>query len=244
MHDAWTQHSGEAQFLLIDMGRAFARFRPPVDGSDNYSTLIRCLMTNQLLDRIAIASLNYECILEGAAERWGVEVGYGSGGRPANSLVVLKPHGSCNLFPPDSMVKFTRVRMVNTHIYYDGPLEWVYLDDVELRYAAHETMPSAMCLYAPGKHAPVAPSWVEQVRQAWRAVASSADAVAVIGVRPVWEDAHVWDPVIESGADIWYIGDDLSYAALANKVAGQITHLGRTFDEGIGPLCRLVDSFS
>lgn len=240
MHDAWTNHSAQTQALLIDMGRAFARFQPPADGSDHYSTLIRGVLATRLLSRCVIASINYDCILELAASRLGVPVGYASTGRPANGLVVIKPHGSCNLLPPRGL-HVTSSSFVSVGAYYEGPLEPRSLDELENLYAVEDySFPPAMSLYAPGKHTPVAPSWVERSRREWRRVGLAANAVAVIGVRPIWDDSHVWEPVIESHADIWYIGGDADYADLATRARRNVLHLGRTFDEGIGPLNRLL----
>jgi hypothetical protein len=240
MNDAWTRHSEPTQALLIDMGRAFALFRPPMDGSDHYTTLVRSVVANRLLARCVIGSLNYECIFELAANRLGVPIGYGRGHRPSKGLVVLKPHGSCNLLPPRQL-HVTSSSFVEVGAYYDGPLEPRQLDELEAFYTVEDySFPPAMSLYAPGKRTPVAPGWVDRQRQEWRAAALSADAIAVIGVRPIWDDAHVWDPVIKSRADLWYIGGGSEHKDLTAKVGRNVLHLGQTFDEGVGPLVRLL----
>ena len=134
----------------------------------------------------------------------------------------------------------TNVTMVNVTTYYEGQLEPRRLDEIDAYYEDGPSIPPAMSLYAPGKTSPVAPAWVDRTRKEWGAVARSANAVAVIGVRPIWDDAHIWDPVIASPSDIWYVGDDISHGELAKKTNRSVMHLGRTFDEGIGPLCRLL----
>jgi hypothetical protein len=239
MHDAWTNYSREVQALLIDMGRAFVRFEPPADGSDYYSTLVRGLLENQLLTRCAIASLNYECVLEQAAIQLGAAVGYQRAGQPTNGLVVLKPHGSCNLLPPRGL-QVTNSSFVGVGSYYEGPLEPRRLDEIEALYAADYSFPPAMSLYAPGKNTPVGASWVNRARKEWRGVAVNADVVAVIGVRPIWADAHIWDPVLQSHAAIWYIGGDPERSDLAAKASRDVLHLGRTFDEGVDRLNRML----
>lgn len=239
MHDAWAEGSYQVQLLLIDMGRAFARFQPPTDRSDHYSTLVRAVISNRLLNRCVVASLNYDCILEEAAMRLGLPVGYTRHGRPTNGLVVLKPHGSCNLLPP-SGIQLINVSMVHAGSYYEGPLEPRRLDELDHLYDSGYSMPPAISLYAPGKKTPVAQGWVDGCRQEWRAVALSAHAIAVIGVRPNWDDAHIWQPIIESRAHVWYIGGVVDYEALQQKAGRTVMHLGKTFDEGIGPLTRLL----
>jgi hypothetical protein len=237
MHDAWTNASGQVQGLLIDMGRAFARFRPPGDGSDHYTRLLRGMITNRLLGRCVIASLNYDCIFEVAAANLGVAAVYERGTRPANSVLVLKPHGSCNLLPAIGNNEF-HVRFEKVGAYYEGDVAAIELEQIE--QLPGDAFPPAMSLYAPGKHTPVAATWVDRARQAWRGIAVSANAVAVIGVQPIWDDAHAWDPVIASRADIWYVGDVDSHRALEDRSGRRVMHLGRTFDEGIGPLGRLL----
>jgi hypothetical protein len=239
MYDAWTNYSAQVQGLLIDMGRAFARFRPPGDGSDHYTALVRGLIADRLLGRCVIASLNYDCILEEAATALGPGVVYGRTGRPTNGLVVLKPHGSCNLLP-DRRLDGAIIRMENVHTYYEGKLEPRRLDEIDAYYESGPAIPPAMSLYAPGKDTPVAPKWVDRSRSEWRAVALAANAVAVIGVRPIWDDAHIWDPVIGSRADLWYIGDAESHRDLEDRAGRRVIHLARTFSEGLGPLGRLM----
>jgi hypothetical protein len=130
--------------------------------------------------------------------------------------------------------------MVHVGSYYDGPLEARPLDELDALYESGYSMPPAMSLYAPGKDTPVARSWVDRCRQEWRAVSLSAQAIAIIGVRPNWDDAHIWDPVIASRAHVWYIGGSDDYRDLQLKAGRDVMHLGHTFAEGVGPLSRLL----
>jgi hypothetical protein len=233
MNEAWSNYGEEVQSLLVDMGRAFASFKPPDDGTDFYTLLITGLIANRLIDETVFASLNYECILEQAGERLGLTVGYGSRGRPAKALVVLKPHGSCNLVPDTGTNVFQNIRIVGaggSSQYFAGPVKAVPLHDIE--QLTHGSFPPAMSLYAPGKHTPVALDWVNRVREEWRILAVGCQTIAIIGVRPIWADAHLWEPVIESKARVMYIGAAHDHAQLVTKLDRGVEHVGHTFDEG------------
>lgn len=237
MYEAWTNYSEQTQNMLIDMARAFARFKLPADGSDLYTSLLRGLVANRLLDRTVFSSLNYECLLEQAGGTLGLPVGYWSTGRPVNALVILKPHGSCNLLPDTGTNVFHNIRITTaggSSQYFAGPVKPVPLDEIER--LTHNSLPPAMSLYAPGKHTPVALDWVNKVRDEWRDVAVGCQTIAIIGVRPIWADAHLWEPVIESKARVLYIGGTADHATLVKKLTRDVEHVGRTFVEGIRPL--------
>lgn len=233
MHDAWTTYSDHTQNLLIDMARAFARFKPPSDASDLYTRLLRGLVANRQMNDTVFVSLNYECILELAGVALELQVDYGSKSRP-NAVVILKPHGSCNLLPDMGSNIVRNVQMTGVGQFFEGPVKPVPLADVQ--DLAHNSIPPAMALYAPGKPAPVAKAWIDATRSEWRRLAADCVVIAIIGVRPIWADTHLWEPVISSSARVWYIGGKADYEELALKLDGRVDHLGETFDKGIGPL--------
>jgi hypothetical protein len=233
MYEAWMNYSDTVQDLLVDMARAFAAFKPPSDGSDLYTLLLRSLIANRVLGQTVFASLNYECVLDQAAWNLGLPVSYTSRGRQKGAVVVLKPHGSCNLLPDTGTNVFEDIRFSNVGHYFEGPVAPVPLARIE--QLEHGSLPPAMSLYAPGKHTPVAHEWVARVRDEWRKAAIGSYAIAVIGVRPIWDDTHIWQPIIESKAHVWYVGGDADHQTLVARVT-RSEHLGRTFDEAISPL--------
>lgn len=62
----------------------------------------------------------------------------------------------------------------------------------------------------------------------------------IIGARPLFADTHIWDPIIASEAEVWYIGgaSDESYSELKSRVRHRLIHIADRFIQGLGPLAR------
>lgn len=240
MSQAWASGTIEVQALLVDIGKAFAGFEPIPGGRNRYAELLKTMSTNRLIDRTVVATLNYECLLELSATQLGLSVDYELGRRNAGYLQLLKPHGSCNFLLPQN-IKFINSTMSGVGQYYEGPVEAVWPPSKAVAYfASGQSMPAAMSLFAPGKPTPVAKGLVDNLRKAWREACQSAEVIAIIGVRPIWADAHVWDPIIASRSDVWYVGDDQSCGAIQARFDRTILLLGHTFEDAIGPMSRLL----
>jgi hypothetical protein len=63
-----------------------------------------------------------------------------------------------------------------------------------------------MSLFVGTKHSPINPEFLAKMRDNWRQWALSADVIVIVGAQPYFQDAHIWDPIVESGASVWYIG--------------------------------------
>lgn len=123
--------------------------------------------------------------------------------------------------------------------YYQGPLAVVDPDQVGSLYPDPPSMPPAISIYEPEKSSPVGSEVIQTVRDNWREVASSADLVICIGARPVKQDSHIWDPIIESKADVWFVGGkDSDFGRLAWTLGDRMTHLADYFDDGVPEIQR------
>ena len=223
MADLWAVSSAGSSQLLIDMALYFSSFDPsPAHQKDCYSRLLRALKVNGLIRTTAFATLNYECILDVCANRQGLQLAYLGPSPPRNNLLIWKLHGACNLLPALPIWDLT-VQLVNptTQSYYDGPVEPVNLVELRRRYSAGYALPPAMSLFAPGKPTPVATSFIDETRRQWAEWVRHATAVVVIGVRPVLADTHLWQPIISSKAQVWWIGtaSGLDYDILSDQLS-------------------------
>jgi hypothetical protein len=231
MIELWNRADSQVQMAIIDMARYFALFRPPADASDSYSSLVRTLRDGGLLPALAVASLNYECLLELAAGGAGVPVTYAANGRPPGSLLMWKPHGSCNLVPP---LEIYNSSFKNTANYYEGPLNALHPDEVLAKYSAGYSLPPAMSLYAPGKPTPVAAQFVDQARKEWGQWARSAQYVTVIGAAPNLADGHIWAPILEGSSAVWYVGgEERDFADFKEALGPRLTNLGRRISDAL-----------
>lgn len=222
------------------MGRFFAQFTPPEDGSDCYYRLVRSLIANRLAPRTACATLNYECVLDVAANKAGLAVAYaGPGDPPPGNLVIWKLHGACNLLPPAMFYNFSMVLGHHSTGYYDGEMRQLRLEEVLAEYDNGYALPPAMCLYAPGKPIRLATTLLKQIRGHWASWVARCDVVVVIGARAWLADNHVWDPIAESKARVWWIGGtDGDFDALAARIDSGIDHVGDYFEDSMPTLLR------
>jgi hypothetical protein len=240
MAHLWTSELPGTDQLLIEMAIYFSQFEPPVDGSDCYSRLIWLLKQQDLIPNIAFASLNYECCLDVAANRLGFRLTHLSEATLPSNVVIWKPHGACNLLPQAEVYDIKFIAGERVPGYYEGPLRAVDPAQVRHIYARRYSLPPAMSLFAPGKPTPVAKRSVSETRRHWTDWVESADIVIIIGARPLFADTHIWDPIIASGAEIWYIGgaSDESYSELKSRVHHRLIHIADRFIQGFGPLAR------
>jgi hypothetical protein len=246
MYDLWNSGSNDTSQLLIDTAIFFSQFRAPADGSDCYSKLVRTLKNLDLIPRTGVVSLNYECTLEIAANNCGLGLTIlGERPAPAN-LIVWKPHGSCNFLPHVGVWNLTIVLPGGLSGYYDGPFEVLAPTEVRRRYERGYALPPAMSLFAPGKHTPVATEFVSQIRQQWAQWVASVDVVVIIGVRPIAEDGHIWDPVIHSGCEVWHIGDtnDPAFRQFSTRARGRVESLGNRFEPSLNELISRLRLFA
>jgi hypothetical protein len=236
MHELWSRADRTVQAALIDMGRYFCAFRPPEDGSSSYGTLVRTLRDSRLLPQTGIATLNYDCLIELSAEQQGVGVSYANLGRPPDNLLLWKPHGSCNFM---SKIEIYGSGFVGTANYYEGPIEALHPDQVLDKFDRDYSLPPAMSLFAPGKPTPVAAQFVGETRAEWSDWARASKYIAVIGAAPYLADDHIWTPILEGGADVWYVGgDDRDFASFRLELGSRLTVLGRRFSDAVAPIAR------
>jgi hypothetical protein len=236
MAELWDNQLNIGTQLIIEMAIYFSRFDPPPDGLDCYSRLIWRLKQSGLILNTRIATLNYECVLDVAASRLGLKLTYLSDVVLPDNITMWKPHGACNLIPN---AEVHSLNLVGKNI-YDGPLRGVDLPEVPRLYNTGYALPPAMSLFAPGKPTPVASTWVDETRRQWADWVQGADVVAIIGARPLFEDGHIWDPIINSSAEVWYIGgsSDSNYQIFKSQLGPRLTHLADRFVSGFGPLAR------
>jgi hypothetical protein len=222
--------------LLIDAGDYFAGFHPTIPNEyGEYTRLIRILNKHQLISRTTVASLNYERMIEEAAFFEGLTVFCEPVLDRTKRLVVLKPHGGWNFIYATPGVNVQGLVSVGSQHIYDGPVRRV---DEHLEAALSwrtSGIPSAMSLFAPGKHSPVAPEYIQERRTDWASAARSASLIICIGVHPNPQDEHIWEPIKDSKADVWYIGGESPFRPYEDfqfQLGPRFSHLASTFDVG------------
>jgi hypothetical protein len=255
MSNLWANQGTRMQRLLIDMALYFTRFR--LAGANCYSLLLDLLFDARRDIGVVFATLNYECLLEEATFRAGASVHSlwrvmpGHGGRRV--VRILKPHGSCNYLAPmtrnikDSTMADVGVAYFASEVPDPSDLEIVSIDEVIDIYATNGlTIPPAISLYEPTKHSPVGGGLIQKVREDWAALVAEADVVLSIGARPVEQDGHIWDAIIESSnAPVWFVGgQDEDYGRRAWQLGDRMHYLGFTFKQSLASIGERLDNLS
>lgn len=228
----WSQQPDDMVDLLNDMGRYFIQFEPVLGKPTRYAELLFILRSKNLLASCAFASLNYECIFEIAALRLGLGVVFNPSPPRPDIVWVVKPHGSSNFLPVwEPQGSGNVVKVQGSGQIYDGPIA-KSIEAARQRYAGNYFLPPIMSLFAPGKLTPSARGFIETIRKQWRDYVVGSDYIAIIGCRPNLADGHVWDPILESRAEVWYLsGPEPDYREFAHRLGGRLHNLGTLFDD-------------
>ncbi len=204
----WERRDQRAQVLISDMAIYFTRFEPG-GMQDSYSRLLKLLILRNLLGRSTFATLNYDCIFEYAANRLGLGVNYHGRRGTAQTVPVIKPHGSCNFVMRGlgTDIVMEDVVMSGMGAFYEGPIQARPPREIPALYSKGPSMPPAISLYCPGKPSPMAPTFLARLRSRWQEACEAADVVVVIGARVVLDDQHVWGHLLKNKCEVWYVGE-------------------------------------
>jgi hypothetical protein len=226
----------EAQNALLDMSVYFTRYRL-LPGTNRYLSLLMFLRSyGSAVEQLSIGSLNYETLLEHSLTRANVPCFYAGWADAGPGYVrVIKPHGSCNFVPDFGGAVIQGISFSNVGVALAGAnVKVVHLDEVEQEVRT-TGFPSVMSLYAPGKKDVVCPEFGGRLRAEWVSAVGAAEAIVVIGARPMLEsDHHIWDSILASQARIALIGGE--FDCLQEKVGDRLTPLGEKFEDGLDPL--------
>lgn len=227
---------------------AIARFLAQFDpcATSAYSALIEAIEPH--IRHTEFASLNYDVMLERAAQarEWGVD--YGLGQRIARTVKVIKPHGSAN-FLPKRMGSFHNVSVVGTGSVFDGdipcdtPLGFLEIAEWISSLNDGDIYTPVMSAYAKGKWTPVGARLVTEQRVRWEASAQRSVVVIVVGVAVNPEDEHIWQPLARTNAPVYYVdpnpGPFFEWAA-KERVGKRSIHLGERFGDSIESIAAVI----
>ncbi len=213
--------------LMQDLAVFFSIFGVADSGDNLYSALLGRASGRK---DILWSTLNYECILETAAAR-SKRISYF--GEPeetdASSVPVWKLHGSCNF--KVTGLEATRGVSFGTGVVFGGGIEPINPGAVRAHYKGNTALYPAMALYAAGKAIAMSPAPIVGAQQRWAAHVLRADRVLVIGVHPNVGDAHIWESVARTDADLAYVGGQSSFEQWRDnhRIRKASRHLGATW---------------
>ncbi len=228
-----------------DVAHFFSRFSLEGKGKDLYSRLLAFLESRHLLTAATFASLNYECLLELAAEGLGLSVNYFTRESDPAALQVLKLHGSCN-FITDELSQW-RPHLSSPGFHIGARLNTLPLRnlhkalDAKLRESVHgRYFYPILSLYAVGKDNHIATEKIQAFRNAWINEVAQATHLAIVGVRFTPADTHITDPVRDTASPtVLYIGSTADFEGW-QRINPNCRHLGETWEESFDQLCQCL----
>jgi hypothetical protein len=237
------KHGHSVGPLMRMMTEYFATFALDDTGADLYSLLLRGLGRD--LGHILFSSLNYECLFELAASGLGFQNAYNDDvPLPAGAVRLWKLHGSCNFIPDPSSIAvagegvsydFTGVQF-NPTIIPVSPKE-------AIAHVRQSGLYAAMCLYTVHKPIQIAAGLIEGFQHEWAATVRRAAQVVVIGTRPHDEDRHLWEPLAETRAELYFVGSEDSFndwVSRSGRAAAKSHFVAERFEEAVAEISRLL----
>ena len=229
MHEVIDNHSFSIAPLMQHMGIFFSRFNLYNDKPNYYKSLVSHIKNESLLDQTVFSSLNYECLLEIAFSQKGIQINYFD--EPSdNSASIFKLHGSCNF--KSNNIQASRGVQFSSGVSFEGGIQIIQPREVPRVFKGNTGLYPAMCLYAKNKPLAIAPSQIKEAQKKWKDITEKADKVFIIGVKPNVEDKHIWEPLANSEAHLYYVGleEDFSNWTTEHR-SNNHTYLGSTWEK-------------
>lgn len=199
MSEYFIKSDGNVASLQLAIGKYLASFTPRPTNI-YFDLLAACNLTDTVF-----ASLNYDTLLEECILTRRRKIEYSLSIRPHHTRVV-KPHGSSNFWPdfPIGMISRSSFTGVGTDI--DAPIKPLPPNQSRARYQIEDSFSPCMSMYAPSKRVKTSPAFVLRQQNFFSEAAKLASQIFVIGVRVHPEDAHIWDALTRSNAELHYFG--------------------------------------
>ena|GEM_PF-1095690 len=238
----YEQYSMSIAELMQELAVYLIQFRP-YSGASLYCRLVRTLQTNNLIEHVLFSTLNYDCILEFSLLNQGIPISYFPGGQNDKGVPVWKLHGSCNMFSSD--IQAAPGILYARGVIFEGRLQ-AYIDrGTVIENCLNTALAPAMCLYMKGKPLQISPSVIKYLQEAWRDAVAKSDVVCCIGVNPLPEDDHIWNPLAETTANLYCIGNERAFTNwIKNNRKGASEFIASRFNTGFHELERRLVKYA
>ncbi len=232
----YEQYSQAIASLMKDMAVYFIQLRP-FSNTSLYNYLIEKMIDDEILGEFLFSTLNYDCILEFSLMNERKKISYWDFG-DENAIPVWKLHGSSNWF--SHQIKATSGVTFTKGVSFDGGLEaFLDINDVIEKCIVNQGLYPAMSLFMKGKPVQIAPSIISQQQEKWSENVLNAKSISCIGVNPLPEDNHIWEPISKTVAKLYFIGDELAFRNWIKKYRkNESIFIERYFNTGISRLIK------
>lgn len=242
MKELWDSGSHDTSALMRCMADYFARFRP-LPGSA-YHRLLEHLNARDAFRGTYFSTLNYDCLLEYAGRQFAPTIQYFSADATDDiALTVWKILGSCNFLPKSVSGASSRISYAASAVKWDGKINVVDAAQVG-PFVAESAFYPAMAVFMEGKPVHSHQSRITQLQSRWADAVLRAGTVGIIGVSLNEADAHVWQPLAKTDAELVVIGNRNEYEGWAKaRRAGKSTRIvGHRFARDLGAFAEAFSS--
>jgi hypothetical protein len=152
----------------------------------------------------ALATLNYERLLELSLLSTGVQPVVWNTDGQENSIELCLPHGCCHIFCESVKGTSQGVSFSGVDVTTDGPVR-VIPNPQEFNSRINEdAFPPVMSYFQPDKATTSGMSFINGQRERWKQLVASAAVIGIIGVRVRSSDSHIWDALQHTKAKLVY----------------------------------------
>jgi hypothetical protein len=242
----WTDGTAERfkSHLLWHAAWFFDSFRIVAPERCAYVSLARHYLGLGILENVVFASLNYDTLFEQAFIAMGVRVrGWGSENGVPKAWFV-KPHGSANYLPDQSVEVVVGELTGNVQIHsasyaYAQPSHVACSSPTPLKMSQSLLHP-VMAHYNKEKTLRAGGDLIETSRKEWDELARRARLAVIIGVMPTESDEVIWKPLRESSAKILFVNPSVADCQKVAQLRTNVETAQLGFSEALGLIQRAV----
>lgn len=220
-----------------DMARFFSIFTNGRLSDNSYYQFATRYLRPLTSREIALATVNYDCLIEKAIEIAGTKVAYLL---EHEGILLLKIHGSCSFIPVHNVKIGGEYRQFGGH--FDSSLRVVPTNLVDREIRRQKVQP-AMRLFTKKKDILVGGTLLGQMLKEFQSTVAEARLVCVVGVRPNPDDVHIWDHLRDAKGKVFLLSPDDSCGEWIKRFReGKDSQFHKArFADGYGRLCEEID---
>ena len=233
MEEVWKKYSQNIPALMQDMASYFSQFNVTDPNINLYSKIINEIKRKKLLGSTLISTVNYDCLIEGAASKNGLAIAYFD--KPNNTnLALIKLHGSCNFIPKN--MSATRGVSYTAGVTFDAGIEPVQPNKVASFCRSNTVLYPAMAIYTKDKPLQIASTTITNLQKYWQKETKHADKIFTIGIYPNLEDKHIWSFISQTEGEIFYCGNESGFNKWQKQTKRNDCYITKNFGNSISTI--------
>ena len=206
-----------------------------------YSRLFSKLKT--FSNRIAIATLNYDLLIEHSLSHHRISFDYNNQGE---GVPLMKIHGSSNFLPELGNLHLSGNVMVNCGTFVEGLNTNAVSSAEEVKSWCDDPRNSdispILAMYQKGKRVVVNTQLIEKIQKDYADAVTRSSHLVIVGTKYVEHDQHVWKPIAESSASILLVDPypeaTVNWARAVQREGVRALTIG--FDQAVWKIAKFV----